>query len=65
MNEDKIEKEIVVYLKRFYNRDMKLKNLLEWSSSEKTIDKNLRDNENKYFIENMGLWIATDLHKLL
>lgn len=56
-----IEKEIVNYAKSYYNnKKIKIDDILEWSSSEDVISKNLRDNEIMTKMETYGIWFAID-----
>lgn len=43
---------------RFNNPKIKINDLLEWSTSEAAIDKNLRSQEGEIKMECCGVWIA-------
>lgn len=52
-----IEREIVSELQsRFRNRKIKVADILEWSTSEAAIDKNIREGEIK--LQCAGVWVA-------
>jgi hypothetical protein len=54
-----IERMILNSLKfRFNNPKIKINDLLEWNTSEATIDKNLRPNDGEIKMECCGVWIA-------
>lgn len=56
---DPFEKKILEHL-RFVvnNRNLKIDHLLEWSSDEATVDKNLRDGETKVHLTSLGIYCA-------
>lgn len=56
-----IERQIVSSLRFWYNRSTTIKNLKEWSTSEKEIDKNLEPGEVKVHVPTYGVWVAVDI----
>ena len=54
----KIEKEIVKELNAVTGRKLKLKDLLEWSTSEEAVTKNLQKHEEKVYAPVFKVWCA-------
>lgn len=59
MSMNALERSVVKELKIITgNKKLGEKNLMEWSSSEDKIRKNLRDGEKIYFCPENGVWVA-------
>lgn len=55
---DQFEKQILQHLKFITRRRLKADDLLEWSSHEPTVDKGLREGEEKVHVPGLGVWCA-------
>lgn len=57
MNEPtKFEKDLIKSINFKYSKKYKADDLMEWSSSEKIVQSNKRENETIY--ETLGVWVA-------
>ncbi len=60
----KIEKELLKQLKELKGKSFKMSQVMEWSTSEEAVDKNLKSGEEeKVFVKDLGIWCAVLIDK--